>query len=97
MIISETAPARGAPNNVRRTKIVAATLLLATGFVLAGSAVATASRAGTDNGMASTSSLLSAPCKFRPGFCSDSSGQRDHSDRSANRDKRGSGRHHGKH
>jgi hypothetical protein len=76
MTISEALPASEAPRSVhaqsshKRTKMAVATLLLTTGFVLAGAPAVTAALAATNNHVPSVLGTLALPCGGEtPGFC----------------------------
>jgi hypothetical protein len=76
MTTPETPPASKAPTSARaqsshkRTTMAVVTLLLATGFILAGAPAATAALASTNNDVPSTLGTLALPCGGdTPGFC----------------------------
>lgn len=75
MIIPETPPASEAPRSAhaqslhKRTMMVTATLLLLTGFVLAGAPAAVAAPASTNNYISSALDRTALPCGSEPGFC----------------------------
>lgn len=75
MITPETLPASEAPRSAhaqslpKRTMMVIATLLLLTGFVLAGTPATTAAPASTNNYISLALDRAALPCGSEPGFC----------------------------